>query len=161
MIIVSQHFHDDSEQGRQRRISDPEAGLTLIEMLVVLVIIGVIAGMIVVNVANRPDEARVTTAKTDMRTISAALKMYRLDNGDYPTSEQGLAALATRPTTAPEPRNWSPEGYLERPPLDPWQRPYVYRYPASTGSGFELMSYGRDGKPGGEGLDADLSDKAP
>lgn len=141
-------------------MADPEAGLTLIEMLVVLVIIGVIAGMIVVNVADRPDEARVTTAKTDMRTISAALKMYRLDNGDYPTTEQGLAALATRPTIEPLPRNWSAEGYLERPPEDPWGRAYVYRYPGS-GSGFDLTSLGRDGKPGGEGLDADLSDKAP
>lgn len=160
MIIVSQQFHDEPEHAGQRTIADPEAGLTLIEMLVVLVIIGVIAGMIVVNVANRPDEARVTTAKTDMRTISAALKMYRLDNGDYPTTEQGLGALATRPTAPPEPRNWSPEGYLERPPLDPWQRPYVYRYPGA-GGGFDLMSLGRDGKAGGEGLDADLSDRAP
>jgi general secretion pathway protein G len=160
MIIVSQQFHDEPEHRRHRPISDPEAGLTLIEMLVVLVIIGVIAGMIVMNVANRPDEARVTTAKTDMRTISAALKMYRLDNGDYPTTEQGLAALSTRPATAPEPRNWSPDGYLERAPLDPWQRPYVYRYPGSSG-GFDLMSLGRDGKPGGEGLDADLDAKAP
>ena len=159
MLIVSQHFHDGSGRPGQRPISDSEAGLTLIEMLVVLVIIGVIAGMIVVNVANRPDEARVTTAKTDMRTISAALKMYRLDNGDYPTTEQGLAALAAKPTLPPEPRNWSPDGYLERKPLDPWQRPYVYRYPG--GGGFDLMSLGRDGKPGGEGLDADLSDKAP
>jgi len=158
MIIVSQQFHDEPEHDGRRSIHHPEAGLTLIEMLVVLVIIGVIAGMIVVNVAKRPDEARVTTAKTDMRTISAALKMYRLDNGDYPTTEQGLAALATKPVAPPEPRNWSPEGYLERPPLDPWQRPYVYRYPGSAG-GFDLMSLGRDGKPGGEGLDADLSDK--
>jgi general secretion pathway protein G len=159
MTIVSQHFHDGRGQRDHRDIADPEAGLTLIEMLVVLVIIGVIAGMIVMNVANRPDEARVTTAKTDMRTISAALKMYRLDNGDYPTTEQGLAALATRPTIEPLPRNWSPEGYLERPPEDPWGRSYVYRYPGS-GTGFDLMSLGKDGKPGGEGLDADLSDKA-
>jgi len=160
MIIVSQQFHDEPEHRRHRPISDSEAGLTLIEMLVVLVIIGVIAGMIVMNVANRPDEARVTTARTDMRTISAALKMYRLDNGDYPTTEQGLAALSTKPATAPEPRNWSPDGYLERAPLDPWQRPYVYRYPGSSG-GFDLMSLGKDGKPGGEGLDADLDARAP
>jgi general secretion pathway protein G len=160
MTIVSQHFHDGREQRDHREIADPEAGLTLIEMLVVLVIIGVIAGMIVMNVANRPDEARVTTARTDMRTISAALKMYRLDNGDYPTTDQGLAALATKPTTEPLPRNWSPEGYLERPPEDPWGRAYVYRYPGNSG-GFDLTSLGKDGKPGGEGLDADLSDKVP
>lgn len=160
MIIVSQHFHDEPEHRAHRAASDPEAGLTLIEMIVVLAIIALVAALIVPNVIGRPDEARVTVAKTDLRTISAALKMYRLDNGDYPTTEQGLAALSAKPTTAPEPRNWSPEGYLAQVPVDPWGRPYVYRNPGSAG-GFDLISLGKDGKPGGEGLDADLSDKAP
>lgn len=159
MIIISQQFDDGVSSELPRPIAHSEAGLTLIEMLVVLVIIGVIAGMIVMNVANRPDEARVTTAKTDMRTISAALKMYRLDNGDYPTTDQGLAALAVKPTTEPLPRNWSPEGYLERPPQDPWGHPYVYRYPANDGN-FELKSLGKDGKPGGEDINADLEANA-
>ncbi|WP_197277358.1 type II secretion system major pseudopilin GspG [Sphingomonas profundi] len=136
---------------------DPEAGLTLVEMIVVLAIIALVAALIVPNVIGRPDQARVTVAQTDLKTIAAALKMYRLDNGDYPTSAQGLAALATRPTTAPEPRSYAPEGYLAQVPVDPWGHPYVYRSPGETG-GFDLLSLGKDGKPGGDGLDADLSD---
>ena len=96
-----------------------EAGLTLIEILVVLAIIAVMAYLIVPNVIGRPDQARVTVAQTDMRTISAALKMYRLDNGDYPTSQQGLAALVERPTSGPEPLNWAPSGYLDASLQDP------------------------------------------
>ena len=122
-------------------------------MIVVLAIIALIAGLIVPNVIGRPDEARVTVAAADLRTISAALKMYRLDNGDYPTTQQGLAALAEKPTTPPLPRTWPEEGYLAEVPRDPWDRPYVYR---RTGGGFELMSLGKDGKPGGEGVDADI-----
>lgn len=160
MIIVSQHFNDGPPSRDRRAINHPEAGLTLIEMIVVLAIIALVAALIVPNVIGRPDEARVTVARTDIRTISAALKMYRLDNGDYPTTEQGLAALATKPGSEPLPRNWSPEGYLAQVPVDPWGRPYVYRYPGSMG-GFDLSSLGRDGKPGGEGLDADLGDETP
>lgn len=133
-----------------------EQGLTLIEILVVLAIIAVMAYLIVPNVIGRPDQARVTVAQTDMRTISAALKMYRLDNGDYPTSEQGLAALASRPGSAPVPVNYSPSGYLEQVPVDPWGRPYGYRSPVD-GGGFEIASLGKDGKAGGEGVDSDLA----
>ncbi len=142
-----------------RLVSHAEAGLTLIEMIVVLAIIALIAGLIVPNVIGRPDEARLTVAAADLRTISAALKMYRLDNGTYPTTEQGLAALAARPTASPIPRTWPEEGYLAEVPRDPWDRPYVYRRSAGS-SGFELLSLGRDGKPGGEGVDADISPKA-
>ena len=158
MNIVSQHFHDEPKRRDRWSIAHPEAGLTLLEMIVVLAIIALVAALIVPNVIGRPDEARVTVANTDLRTISAALKMYRLDNGDYPTTEQGLAALVTKPATEPLPRNWSSEGYLAQLPVDPWGRPYSYRYPGS-GGGFDLMSLGRDGKPGGEALDSDLSDK--
>ena len=136
-----------------------EAGLTLIEMIVVLAIIALIAGLIVPNVIGRPDEARVTVAAADLRTISAALKMYRLDNAGYPTTQQGLAALAEKPTSAPIPRTWPEEGYLAEVPRDPWDRPYVYRSPGANGSGFDLFSLGKDGKPGGEGIDADISPK--
>lgn len=132
------------------------AGFTLIEMIVVLAIIAVMALMIVPNVIGRPDQARVTVAKTDLRTISAALKVYRLDNGDYPTTEQGLAALVTRPTAAPQPANWSYEGYLPDVPVDPWGNPYAYRSPGERDA-FDLSSLGKDGQPGGENLDADLS----
>jgi general secretion pathway protein G len=136
-----------------------EAGLTLIEMIVVLAIIALIAGLIVPNVIGRPDEARVTVASTDLRTVSAALKMYRLDNGGYPTTEQGLQALAEKPTSAPVPTTWPQEGYLAEVPRDPWDRPYVYRSPGANGGGFDLMSLGKDGKPGGEGIDADITAK--
>ncbi len=124
--------------------------------MVVLAIIAVMAIMIVPNVIGRPDEARVTVAKTDLRTISAALRVYRLDNGDYPTTEQGLSALVTRPTIGPEPANWSQEGYLPDEPVDPWGHPYFYRSPGDEGA-FDLSSLGKDGRPGGENLDADLS----
>lgn len=132
-----------------------DEGLTLVEMIVVLAIIALVAALIVPNVIGRPDQARVTTATTDLRTIGAALKMYRLDNGDYPTGNQGLKALAERPATPPLPSSWSPEGYLPQVPVDPWGNPYVYEAPAP--GGFALKSLGKDGKPGGEGLDADLT----
>ncbi|HWK35533.1 type II secretion system major pseudopilin GspG [Sphingomonas sp.] len=132
-----------------------EAGVTLVEMIVVLVIIAIVAGMIVGSgILNRPDQARVTTANADLHTISAALKLYRLDNGDYPTTAQGLKALAERPETPPLAPNWNPEGYLPEVPVDPWGHPYVYQSPAP--GGFALTSLGKDGKPGGEGLDADI-----
>ncbi len=131
-----------------------EAGLTLIEILVVLAIIAVMAYLIVPNVIGRPDQARVTVAQTDLRTISAALKMYRLDNGDYPTSGQGLAALVERPASGPTPVNWSPSGYLGQLPKDPWGADYAY---TSKAGRFELMTLGKDGSVGGEGVDADIS----
>ncbi len=160
MIMFRKQFCDNSGKGRASRpADDPQAGLTLVEMIVVLAIIALVAALIVPNVIGRPDEARVTVANSDLRTISAALKMYRLDNGDYPTTEQGLAALTEKPTTGPIPANWSAEGYLAQVPVDPWGRPYLYRSPGQNGKGFDLLSYGKDGKPGGEGLDADLSDQ--
>ncbi len=133
-----------------------QAGLTLIEMIVVLAIIALVAALIVPNVIGRPDQARVAVANTDLRTISAALKMYRLDNGDYPSTQQGLAALSSRPTAAPVPANWSPGGYLDQVPTDPWGRPYNYSSPGKNGAAFEIMSFGKDGEPGGEGLDGDI-----
>lgn len=142
--------------GRVRR--DRRAGLTLVEMIVVLTIIAVVAVMIVPNVLGRPDEARRTVAQTDLKTISAALKMYRLDNGAYPTTAQGLQALVERPTSSPAPRNWHEEGYLPELPTDPWGRPYAYASPGRTGP-FDLISHGRDGEAGGEGMDADLTDR--
>ena len=138
-----------------RRIPSGEAGLTLVEMIVVLAIIALVAALIVPNVIGRPDEARVTVANADIRTISAALRMYRLDNGDYPTTAQGLAALAEKPTASPIPRTWPEDGYLAEVPRDPWDRPYLYRSPGESG-GFDLVSLGKDGKPGGEGVDADI-----
>ncbi|MBV8972370.1 MAG: type II secretion system major pseudopilin GspG [Sphingomonadaceae bacterium] len=138
--------------------ADGDAGLTLIEMIIVLAIIALVAALIVPNVIGRPDQARVTVARADLKSIAAALKMYRLDNGDYPTTEQGLAALVTRPTVPPLPAAYATGGYLAQTPADPWGRPYVYRSPSADGGGFDLASLGRDGKPGGSGIDADIAE---
>ncbi|MFL4470149.1 type II secretion system major pseudopilin GspG [Tateyamaria armeniaca] len=131
----------------------PVAGVTLIEMMVVLVMISVVAALIVPNVIGRPDEARVSVAATDMRSIAGALQLYRLDNGGYPTTVQGLQALAERPVTPPLPRTWPSNGYLSTLPLDPWGTPYVYR---ADGAQFELISLGADAALGGDGINADI-----
>ena len=134
----------------------PESGVTLIEMMVVLVIIALVAAMIVPNVIGRPNEARVAVAKTDIRAISSALELYRLDNRTYPTTSQGLAALVRRPTSPPEPSNWVQGGYLPEDPTDPWGNAYLYRSPGDTAN-FDLISLGADGAVGGTGVDADIA----
>lgn len=133
-----------------------DAGVTLVEMMVVLVIIGIVAALVVPNVIGRPDEARVAVVKSDLRTIAASLEMYRLDNRAYPTTEQGLNALTERPVAAPIPANWMAGGYLPNLPFDPWGNPYAYRAPGESGP-FEIVSLGADGTPGGEGVDADIA----
>ena len=130
-------------------------GFTLIEILVVIVILGVLAALIVPNVISRPDEARATVARSDIAAIVSALKLYRLDNQRYPTSDQGLAALVAKPEQAPVPPNWKPGGYLEKLPKDPWGRPYVYLNPGVRGE-IEVMSFGADGQSGGTGPDTDI-----
>ncbi len=142
-------------RGPIRACRNTAAGVTLIEMMVVLVIIALVAAIIVPNVIGRPDEARVAVARTDIRAIGSALELYRLDNQSYPTTEQGLAALATRPTAPPEPSNWVAGGYLSSTPEDPWGNAYLYRSPGETG-GFDLVSLGADGSPGGDGPEADI-----
>ncbi len=160
MRIVLKQYRDKLAsppvKGKRPAIAHGEAGLTLLEMIVVLVIIAIVATVVGMNVIGRPDQARVTTTKANLTTISSALKMYRLDNGQYPTTEQGLQALVERPATPPVPSAWAEGGYVAQTPVDGWGNPYVY---ASTGSGFELRSLGKDGQPGGEGLDADLDSK--
>jgi general secretion pathway protein G len=128
-------------------------GFTLIELMVVLVIIGVLAALIVPNVLDRADDARVTAARTDVANLSQALKLYRLDNQRYPTGGQGLQALVAKPTVDPIPANWKP--YLDKLPNDPWGRPYQYLNPGIKGE-VDVMSFGADGKSGGEGKDADI-----
>lgn len=140
---------------RQRR--GPDAGVTLIEMMVVLVIIAIVAAIVVPNVIGRPDEARVTVAQTDIRSIGSALELYRLDNRAYPTTSQGLAALVERPVSPPEPPNWVEGGYLDALPQDPWGNAYVYASPGSDDAGFDLVSLGADGQSGGEGPGADIA----
>ncbi|MCS4511026.1 type II secretion system major pseudopilin GspG [Xylophilus ampelinus] len=129
------------------------AGFTLIELMVVLVIIGVLAALIVPNVLDRADDARSTAARTDVNNLVQALKLYRLDNQRYPTAEQGLQALIARPTNPPVPGNWKP--YLEKLPNDPWGRPYQYLNPGVKAE-IDVMSFGADGQPGGEGKNADV-----
>ena len=128
-------------------------GFTLIELMVVLVIIGVLAALIVPNVLDRADDARATAARTDVNNLMQALKLYKLDNQRYPTGEQGLRALIAKPGTAPVPANWRP--YLEKLPNDPWGRPYQYLNPGVKGE-IDVMSFGADGQPGGEGKNADI-----
>ncbi|MBS0466286.1 MAG: type II secretion system major pseudopilin GspG [Proteobacteria bacterium] len=137
-------------QRARRRLA---AGFTLIELMVVLVIIGVLAALIVPNVLDRADDARVTAARTDISNVMQALKLYRLDNQRYPTAEQGLKALIAKPTTPPVPANWRP--YLEKLPNDPWGHPYQYLNPGIKGE-VDVMSFGADGQSGGEGKNADI-----
>lgn len=140
--------------------SHPQAGFTLIEIMVVIAIIGILATLIVPKIMGRPDEARVVAAKQDVGTIMQALKLYRLDIGRYPTTEQGLKALIEKPTAEPVPQNWKAGGYLESLPKDPWGNLYQYSNPG-THSEIDVYSFGADGKLGGYGLDADVGNWYP
>ena len=128
-------------------------GFTLIEVMVVIVILGVLAALVVPRVMNRPDEARVVAARQDIASIMQALKLYRLDNQRYPSTEQGLQALVSRPASGPAAANW--KAYLDRLPVDPWGKPYQYLNPGLKGE-IDVFSFGADGAPGGTGTDADM-----
>lgn len=131
------------------------SGFTLIEVMVVVVILGILAALVVPRVMSRPDEARIVAARQDIAALGQALKLYRLDNQVYPTTEQGLQALVDKPTTAPAPPNWKPGGYIDRLPKDPWGHDYRYLSPGAH-SEIDIFSLGRDGETGGEGSDADI-----
>lgn len=131
------------------------AGFTLIEILIVVVILGILAGIVVVNVMDRPDQARMVAARNDVVAISNALKLYRLDNGVYPSAEQGLQALVRKPEAGDPPRNWKAGGYVEKLPKDPWDNEYQYLNPGIHGE-VDVFSFGADRRPGGEGYDADI-----
>ncbi len=128
-------------------------GFTLIELLVVLVILGILGALIVPNLIDRTDDARITAARTDVGNLMQALKLYKLDNQRYPSAEQGLQALVTKPTTGTIPPNW--KVYVEKLPSDPWGRPYQFLNPGVKGE-IDVFSFGADGQPGGEGKDADI-----
>lgn len=141
----------ESREGRRQK------GFSLIEIMVVLVIIGLLASIVAPSVLGRADEARIKKVEADIKSISTALKLFRLDNFQLPTTEQGLEALHTKPTLAPVPANWKEGGYLDEAPVDPWGRPYLYLSPAEFGDGdFDLYSLGADGVRGGEGQNADI-----
>ncbi len=141
--------------GKHSTRQDRAHGFTLIEVMVVVVILGVLAALIVPRIMGRPDEARATAARQDIASLMQALKIYRLDNQHYPSTEQGLEALVNLPASAPLPRNWKAGGYLERLPPDPWGQPYRYLNPGLHGE-IDVYSLGADGQPGGEGIDADI-----
>jgi general secretion pathway protein G len=130
-------------------------GFTLIEILVVITILGILAALIVPRIMDRPDQARATAARADVNAIMSGLKLYKLDNGVYPSNDQGLQALVKRPDRGDIPRNWKPGGYLEKLPQDPWGMDYQYLNPGIRGE-VDVFSLGADRKPGGEGYDADI-----
>jgi general secretion pathway protein G len=130
-------------------------GFTLIEIMVVVIIIGLLAAVIVPQVIDKVEQARVTKAKADIQGIETALQMYRLDNSKYPTTDQGLKALTTQPTD-PSIRHWRPGGYLARISKDPWGGEYQYEAPGTHGKEYDLYTLGADAQPGGEGQNADI-----
>ncbi|MBV1876387.1 MAG: type II secretion system major pseudopilin GspG [Pseudomonadales bacterium] len=130
------------------------AGFTLIEIMIVVVILGILGSLVVQNIFGRTDQARVVAAQSDIESIGSALELYRLDNGVYPSTDQGLDALVNEPSGFPEARHWNEEGYLKKLPVDPWDEPYLY---FSEARSYEIYSYGADRKEGGESIDADLS----
>lgn len=149
--MYSQLSNRDVEPHRAGR----DAGFSLLELMVVVVILSVLALVIVPRVIDRPDQARAVRARTDITSIASAVKFYRLDNLRYPTTEQGLAALISAPVVAPLAPNWAQGGYMDRLPKDPWGRPYHYLSPGVHGD-FDIFSYGADGQAGGDGADADV-----
>lgn len=132
-----------------------EAGFSLLELMVVVVILSILALVIVPRVIDRPDQARAARAQSDIAAIASAINLYRLDNFRYPTTEQGLSALVEKPQTDPLPPNWASSGYMDRVPQDPWGRPYLYLQPGVHGD-FDVFTYGADGASGGSGADADI-----
>jgi general secretion pathway protein G len=135
-----------------------ERGFTLIELMVVIVILGILAGLIIPRIMGRPDEARRAKARMQIESLETALKLYKLDNGSYPTTEQGLQALVEQPSIAPAAKNWRQGGYLEKNkvPKDPWGNDFVYISPGTHGE-FDFSSLGADGEPGGEGKNKDIN----
>lgn len=133
-------------------------GFTLIELMVVIVILGILAGLIVPKIMGRPEEAKQLKARMQIESLETALKLYKLDTGAYPDTEQGLAALIEKPETGLIPKKWREGGYLEkgRLPKDPWENEFVYLSPGTHGE-YDIISYGADGVPGGEGKNMDIN----
>ena len=140
---------------KETRVRRPVAGFTLLELLVVVLIIGLLAGFVAPRYFNQVGKSEINVAKAQIDALEKALDQYRLDTGHYPTTELGLAALVTRPTTEPK---WAGPYLRKDVPLDPWGKPYVYKIPGEKGD-FDLVSYGKDGQPGGSGENADITNR--
>lgn len=141
---------------KQQRCRGMQSGFTLIEIMVVVAILAILGATVVPMIMNRPEEARVVKAKQDIGTLEQSLELYRLDNFNYPSTDQGLQALIEQPTGDPEPSNWKDGGYVKKLPKDPWGREYIFLSPGESGD-YDIISYGRDGAEGGESFDADIS----
>lgn len=142
-----------NEHGIHMKIKKNNKGFTLIEIMVVVIILGILTAIVAPNIIGRVGDAQVTAAKQTIRSIEGALRMYRLDNFNYPNTEQGIEALSKKPI-GQNARNWKGP-YLDRIPEDPWGNKYLYTYPGLNGE-FDVYTYGRDGQPGGDGDDADI-----
>ena len=140
-----------------KQVPKQQAGFTLLEIMVVVVIIGIMATVVAPQLLGRADEARVTKVRADITALEAALDLYRLDNYNYPTTNQGLEALVIKPTTAPIPKTYKEGGYIKTLPKDPWGRDYLYLQPGVKGKFYDLYSLGADGEEGGEGANADIT----
>ena len=147
-------LHMGEIEGEVRLIFN-RSGFTLIEIMVVIIILGILVGLIVPRFLEKPEKARIVKAQMQIESISGALKEYKLDNGDYPTTEQGLEALVEKPSIGQVPKKYPEKGYLPKIPKDPWGNDYVYISPGEHGD-FDLISYGADGEEGGEGKNADV-----
>jgi general secretion pathway protein G len=157
-MVSGTTFHSRNPASRRKVVPDTlyfRSGFTLIEVLVVVAILGILAAIVVPRIMDRPDEAKRVAARADIGAIVQALKLYRLDNGGYPSSDQGLQALVQRPATNPAPSNWKQGGYLERLPKDPWGGDYQYLSPGVKGE-IDVFSLGADRARGGEGNAADI-----
>ena len=142
------------QQNSRVRVGN-QAGFTLIEIMVIVVILGIMAAVVVPRIMDRPDQARITKAKQDISTLENALKLYKLDNYVYPSTDQGLDALVNKPSGSPEPKKWKEGGYVDRLSKDPWGNPYQYLNPGVHGK-IDIFSLGADGEQGGEGTNADI-----
>jgi general secretion pathway protein G len=129
--------------------------------MVVVVILGVLAALVVPQIMSRPDQAKVTAARSDLKALATALEIYKLDNHHYPSTQQGLEALVKKPSGIPPSPNWNPGGYLKRLPKDPWGNLYQYLAPGRLGSAYDVYSFGADSRSGGEGNDADIDNWTP